>query len=114
MLISYIYVKVAYNNIFRMLLSVKRWPSREVYGAYVRLNVDSLQVVSQTFIYAFIQRLRKSKNCLITFAIGDCARLCFDPCVFIYFWLFSTFNSKRIQPNRMTFGGMIGLYPMDI
>ena len=59
---SFSRIKVAYNNIFRMLLSVKR---REVYNAYVRLNVDSFQVVLRKSIYTFNQRLLKSKNCLI-------------------------------------------------
>ena len=60
---SFSRIKVAYNNIFRMLLSVKR---REVYGAYVRFNVDSFQVVLRKSIYTFIQRLLKSNNCLIS------------------------------------------------
>ena len=32
--------------------------------------------------------------------------------LFIYLYaLFYSLNSKSIQPNRMTFGGMIGYYP---
>ena len=34
--------------------------------------------------------------------------------LFIYMHVISTHSSKSIQPNHMTFGGMIGYYPMDI
>jgi hypothetical protein len=56
-------IKVAYNNTFRMLMCVKR---RQVYNAFVRFNVDSLQVILRKSVYSFNKRLLKSKNCIIS------------------------------------------------
>jgi hypothetical protein len=51
---------------------------------------------------------------IVSFAIGDCGSLCFDTCVFIYIYMhvIYSFNSKSIQPNRMTLGGMTVYYPV--
>ena len=56
-------IKVAYNNTFRMLMCVKR---RQVYNAFVRFNVDSLQVILRKSVYSFNKRLLKSRNCIIS------------------------------------------------
>ena len=56
-------VKVAYNNVFRMLLSVE---TRQVYHAYVNFNLDSFQTVIRKSIYRFKQRLLMSSNSVIS------------------------------------------------
>ena len=52
-----------YNNIFRMLLCIKR---REVYNAYVCFNIDSLQIILRKTIYRFNVRLLDSANSLVS------------------------------------------------
>ena len=62
------------------------------------------------FTHGMLYTHKRVCTSLITFA--ECGRLCFSRCVFIYLYaLYSPINSKNIQPNRMTFGEMIGYYP---
>jgi hypothetical protein len=61
-------IKVAYNNIFRMLFNVKR---RQVYHSYVCFNLDSLQVLLRKLVFRFHQRLLNSTNSLILNVIGS-------------------------------------------
>ena len=80
-----------------MLLSVKR---REVYSAYVRLNVDSFQVVLRKSIYTFIQRLLKSNNCLISNIVTSMSLQCHFNVVYIWKYSIYTVDDDALQVLR--------------
>ena len=52
-------IKVAYNNVFRLLMYVGR---RGISVAYLLFNVDSFKVVLRKSIFGFKRRLYKSAN----------------------------------------------------
>lgn len=67
-------IKVAYNNVFRMLMSVGR---REVSAAYVKYNVDGFYALLRKNIYRFKKRIFISKNSIVA-SITDSLYFAFD------------------------------------
>ena len=54
---------VAYNNVFRKLLGMKRGES--ISAIYATLNIDAFQVLNRKSLYSFINRMSLSDNIII-------------------------------------------------
>ena len=67
---------VAYNNVFRKLLGIKRGES--ISAIYATSNIDAFQVLNRKSLYSFMNRLSLSDN-IITSPPEGVARYCFHP-----------------------------------
>ena len=56
-------IKVAYNNVFRILMGLRRQGS--VSKAMLDVNIDCFQVVCRKYIVGFISRLEKCDNVIV-------------------------------------------------
>ena len=62
--VTYRRIQVAYNNIFRILMNIRRGES--VSQGYVLRNVDGFKAVLRKAIYGFYQRATSSSNSLVS------------------------------------------------
>ena len=62
-------IKIAYNNIFRSLMGIKRGES--ISAAYVASNVDGFQTIIRKAVYSFNKRVNESQNVLVKTVLGS-------------------------------------------
>ena len=67
-------LKVAYNNIFRLFMNLKRDCS--ISQAYVENNVHNFEALLRVFMGSFINRIVKSNNKLVTCLIESVYFMC--------------------------------------
>ncbi len=66
---TYRKLKVAYNNVFRALLKIKRGDS--VSEMYVRTNTDCFNVIMRKAVYSFYRRTMNNTNTLVSTMAGS-------------------------------------------